>query len=107
MAEFFDYNADRGTWYEADFRDDGSFTIHTRQDVQPVVDAATRARNSGWYDKPLGDFFFQKYATIPAHVELELRQKGINIYNKHQTKDVLKAINRDYPYLKTTNRTHE
>lgn len=107
MAEFFDYNADRGTWYEADFNEDGSFVITTKQDVQPVIDHATRVRNSGYNDKKLGDFYFQRYAVIPAQVEVELRKKGINIYDKHQTKEVLKAINKDYPYLKTTNRHHE
>ena len=54
----------------------------------------------------LKDYYFEHYAVIPAHVELAMRQKGINIYNPAQTKEVLKEINTNYPHLKTTNRTH-
>jgi len=107
MAEFFDYNADRGVWYEADFREDGSFVINTKQDVQPVIDYATRIRNAPFNDTKLGDNYFVRYAVIPTQVELELRKKGINIYNPNQTRELLREINRNYPYLKTTNRHHE
>ena len=107
MAEFFDYNPDRGTWYEADFDSDGNLRrFTTKQDIQPVIDHATRIRNSGVNDKKLKDYYFEHYAVIPAHVELAMRQKGINIYNPAQTKEVLKEINTNYPHLKTTNRTH-
>lgn len=107
MAEFFDYNPDRGTWYEAEFDADGDLVaFHTKQDVQPVIDYAQRQRSSGLNDKKLGDYYFCKYAIIPAHVEVELRQKGINVYNPNQTKELLREINQNYPYLKTTNRTH-
>ena len=91
MSEFFGYNSERGTWYEASFDGDGDLRkFTTMQDVQPVIDHATR-----------------RYAIIPAHVELELKQKGINIYNPNQTKELLKEINTNYRGLKTTYRTHE
>lgn len=106
MSKFLDYNAARGTWYEEDYdHTEDKVIIHTKQDVEPVLERAKLERNSGINDK-VGDF--SKYATIPAHVEVELRQKyGINIYNNGQTKELLKVINRDYPYLKLTNLTHE
>jgi len=39
-------------------------------------------------------------------VEMELKKKGIDIYNPHQTKELIKEINTNYPYLKTTTAKH-
>jgi hypothetical protein len=104
LSKFLDYNPDRGTWYEEDYDHvEDKLVIHTKQDVEPILDVAQRERNSGINDK-VGDL--SKYAIIPAHVEVELRQKGINIYDPRQTKELLRAINRDYPHLKCTNLTH-
>lgn len=105
MPKFLDYNSARGTWYEEDYdHASDKVIVHTKQDVQPVLDLAKEERNSGINDK-VGDF--SRYAIIPAHVEVALRQKGINIYNKHQTKELLREINQNYPHLKTTNLKHE
>ena len=46
------------------------------------------------------------YASIPPIVELKLKEKGIDIYNKDQTKELLKEINENYPWLKTTTKKH-
>lgn len=106
MAQFFDYNPHRGTWYETEEDADGNLTIATRQDIAPVLEETKRRRNHGETDKGIKRDFWH-YATIPAHVELEMKQKGVNIYNKDQTKEMLKMINRDYPYLKNTYLKHE
>lgn len=104
MSEFFGYNAERGTWYEVeDDGLDGDLTIATKQDVEPVLEYTKTLRNSGAHDK-VGDFSY--YACIPAHVELALLDKGININNKHQTKEMIRAIEQDYPYCKVTNLKH-
>lgn len=104
MSEFLDYNAHRGTWYTYAY-DHGEDKAHVgiMQDVQPAIDKAKEERNSGINDK-VGDF--SKYAIIPAHVEVALRQRGINIHNPNQTKELLKVINEEYPGLKYTNLTH-
>ena len=105
MSEFIGYNANRGTYYEYDYdnaKDEAIVTI--KQDVQPVLDRAKEERNSGLNDK-VGEF--SHYAMIPAHVEVALRQRGINIYNPNQTKELLNVINTEYPLLKTTNLHHE
>ena len=102
MAELIGYNAQRGTWYE--YAQDGDkAVVGIKQDVQPVLDLAKEERNSGINDK-VGEF--SRYAIIPAHVEVALRQRGINIYSNNQTKELLKIINQEYPYLKTTNLNH-
>ena len=106
MAKTYDFNPDRGTWYE--YEDDpqtGGLLIHTKQDTQPVIDHATRLRNSGVNDKIRKDDFMH-YATIPAGVEVELRAKGLNIYNRNNSKRLIKEIETNYPYLKVTNLKH-
>jgi hypothetical protein len=42
------------------------------------------------------------FASIPPVVEMQLKQKGIDIYNPNQTKELMKEINENYPYLKLT-----
>jgi hypothetical protein len=106
MSEFLSYNPDRGTWVETDYSaHEDKLYIHTKQDVSPALDLAMDERNSGLNDK-VGDW--NKYATIPAHVELEMRRKyGVNIYDPGHTKRLLKLLNGPYKYLKTTNLKHE
>jgi hypothetical protein len=105
VSKFFDFNYNRGTWYEYDYDEQtDNAIVSIKQDVQPVLDLAKDERNSGINDK-VGDF--SKYAVIPAHVEVALKQRGINIYDQNQTKELLKVINQEYPLLKTTNLHHE
>lgn len=106
MAEFFDWNKDRGTWYEYDYdHDNDKVVIHTKQDVAPILDEARRLRNSGKGDAGVkGEFW--RYAMLPAWFEVELKNRGISLYDKNNTKKILKIINQEYPYLKTTNLNH-
>lgn len=108
MAEVFDWNPDRGTWYEIeDDHQTGGVYIHTKQDVKAALDDAKERRNSGLTERKARKTDFLHYARIPAHVELEIKQKyGISIYDKNETRRLLKIINRDYPYLKTSSYTH-
>lgn len=104
MPQFFDYNAERGTWYEDDWdHGENKFVLHTKQDVAPVLDYAKDQRNSGINDK-VGDFCL--YAVIPAVAELQMRERGIDFYNKHQTKEVIRFIEQEAPNLKCTNLRH-
>ena len=45
------------------------------------------------------------YASIPPVIEMQLRKKGIDINNPLQTKELLKEINTNYPFLKVTTAT--
>ena len=106
MSDFFDWNPDRGTWYEHDFDNQtGETVIHTKQDVKPVVDHCQRLRDSGYIDNGIKKGMWH-YATIPAHVELELRQKGIDLYKQSDTNRLLKEIDQNYPHLKLTYKKH-
>jgi len=107
MAKEYEWNPHKGTWYE--YEDDpqtGGVIIHTKQDVQPVLDRNKKLRNSGVNDlggaRDKNDL--KHYATIPTHVELALREKGIDIYSNKYTKELIKEIERNYPECKVTNR---
>ena len=103
--EFFDYNPENDlTSYteEGDTEDD--LIIRTEQDVEPILDALKAKRNHE------DDSGIKKghwhYCSIPVTVQHEMLKKGINIFNKHQTAEVLKEINTNYPYLKATRKNH-
>jgi len=107
MAEFFGWNPERGVWYEVeDDPQTGGIIIHTKQDIQPHLDWAKKQRASGVNDsggvRDKNDI--KHYAHIPTHVELELRQKGLNIYDKNNTKRLIREIETNYPLCKVTNR---
>ena len=108
MSEFLEYDKHNGMTYSTDF-DNGTdrTVIHSVQDVEPIIDhmAAKRRKNADMGDPGIKRGFWH-YCSIPTHVELALRQKGINIYNKHKTKEVMKEIRTNYPYLMATNKRH-
>lgn len=97
----------RGVWeVTEDEPQTGGIVIHTIQDVQPALDWARKQRNSGANDlggvKDKNDL--KHYATIPAHVIIALRDKGLNVWDKTQTKEIIKEIETNYPLCKVTNR---
>ena len=99
-----EWNPRTGTWYEDEY-DHATDTIivHTKQDVQPLLHYAKAQRNSGVNDK-VGEF--AHYAIIPPTVQVQLKQKGIDINNKNHTSKVIREIETNYKYLKTTNLKH-
>ena len=104
MSEFLDYSPHNGMRYHTeDGEKEGDIIIHSSQDVQPILESLTEKR-SMVEDKKAK---FRHYCSIPTEVEVELRKKGIDIYNKHQTKELLKEINTNYPKLKATRMHHE
>lgn len=107
MSEFFDYDPVAGMTYYTDYdHDNDEIVVHSVQDVQPHLDWAKEVRNSNVADKGIKRDMWH-YAIIPTHVQLELRQKGINIYKKDHWRAMLKEINTNYPHLKMTSLKHE
>jgi len=106
MSKFFEFDPYTGMRYDTEDGDGDDITVHAKQDVQPYIDFATKVRNSGVADKGIKRDIW-KYATIPTHVELAMRDKGINIYKKEHQKAMLKEINTNYPHLKYTRLHHE
>lgn len=109
MAELFDYDPDTGLTRHWDYDEQsGVATIHTSQDVSEVLRRNAYMRNTGAADKSLKkDDYFCKYASIPMVVVMELRKKGIDVFNEDHGKALMRELNTNYKWLKTTELTHD
>lgn len=91
------------TWEDMN---DGHLQIHYRQDVAPILDYTKTLRNDGLTDHGIKNDLWH-YAQIPPVVILEMRFKhGVNVFDKNDLKRVFELINREYPYLKVTEKNH-
>ncbi len=82
--------------------------ITSVQNVNPIIEAATKRRNDDDYSRRGIKEDMWHYARIPDSVALEMRTKyGVDILApKVDWKAVLKCINTHYPALKTTTKHH-
>lgn len=107
MAEFLDYDPDRGISHYFGYNEEtGEAEITTVQDVEAVAEYAktlanddrnfTRGVKKGWW----------LYAKIPAIVELKMRAKGIDLKDPAATKRIIQEINEHYPAFKCTQKNH-
>lgn len=96
---------DRGvSTFEDDY--DGRLQVHYQQDVEPILEYTKRLRNDGLTDYGIKQDLWH-YAQIPPVIILEMRFKhGVDVFNKDHLKRVFELINREYPYLKTTEKNH-
>ncbi len=103
--DWFDYDPLTG---QTDYFDldpmTGQVAIRTEEDVQPLLDLNASYRNEGI--KHVKGAPLRHYATVPMTVILEMRNKGIDFYNKDHAKRVLQEIEINYPNLKVDNMRH-
>lgn len=108
MSIFFDYDPLTGVSQHFDYDPvTEQIRITSSQELTGFLDDLQKKRNdpTAWKKGVKQDW--AHYATIPPIVEMELRKKGIDIYNPHQTKELLREINKNYPFLKVTTAHHE
>lgn len=92
-----------------DLIEDGSqmtAVVEHVQDVQPLIDRNRELANLGATDAGIKKGLWL-YCSIPLTVVVELRNKGINVYNRDHQKRVLQEINTNYPHLRTTHKWHQ
>lgn len=107
MARFLDFDPTRGLYQYEDRTQGGNMQLHYRQDVEPVLDLAKAERDSGLADKAGKKQELYLYARIPPVIQLKLKYEyGLDINNRNHLKRVFEVINRDFPMLKTTDKTH-
>src|SRR6185503_3548553 len=107
MSLLFDHDAVTGVTQYFDYDPvNDNFSITSVQDVKPLLDHLQELRNNPNYSQRGIKHDWWHYATIPSVVEMELKKKGIDIYNKHQTKEIIKEINMNYPWLRATDKRH-
>lgn len=104
MPDFLDYDPLTGIQHETSTEDD-MIVVHTMQDVQPLIDRAQKMRTHGFNDKGIKNGMWH-VADIPPTVILELKKKGLDIFKGDQQvlAKVHQEIERNYPYLKTTDK---
>lgn len=105
MKRLLDTNPVLGTteYFEYDDMTD-KITVRVEQDVTPFLEYARKVRNEPDIGKAQIKDGFWHYAELPDIVIMELRQKGIDVFNPNQTKEILREINANYPYLKLTDK---
>lgn len=103
MSDFFEIDphtgiSTHGKWNETD----QEYTIVRTADVEPVLDYTRAAANEVGLNREDIKRGWWLYAKIPPIVELQLRQKGIDLGNPDHSARLLAEINTHYPYLKCT-----
>jgi hypothetical protein len=107
MAKFLDYDPLRGVTEYEDRTYDGRLQINYSQDVEPILDLAKYERTHGLADKAGKKQDLHLYARIPPVTILELKHKyGLDVFKRDHMKRIMEVINRDYPLLKCTDKTH-
>jgi hypothetical protein len=103
MAEFFEYDPHTGirtdtAWDEATQQ----MSLIRTSDVGPVLDYAKEmAANVGLNREGMSKGHWL-YAKLPPIVILQMRMKGINIFDQNDQKRMFAEINTHYPHLKCT-----
>lgn len=107
MPILFDFDEETGlkTYFDYDpIKDAVSLTY--AQDVSGFLDRMKTLRDDPSYSQKGIKEEWWHYASIPTIVEIEMRKKGIKLEDKNATKKILKEINENYPYLKSTEKRH-
>lgn len=108
MSILFDYDPLTGVSQHFDFDPvTEQIRLTSSQDLSFLMEQLKQKRNNPEAWKKGVKESFAHYATIPPIIELELKKKGIDIYNPNQTKEILREINTNYPFLKATTVRHE
>ncbi len=87
----------------------GTIQITTEQDLTGFLERMKQMRrdSSERWSKGVKESWLH-YASIPSVVIIELKNKGIDVFNPDDEKKMLREINRNYKYLKTVDhKTHE
>ena len=103
MPLLFDHNPDTGVTQYFDYDElTDTMAITSVQDVSEILDDLQKKKNDPEAWKKGVKNSMAHYASIPVVVEMEMRKKGIDIYDKNATKRIMQEIEQNYPYLKTT-----
>ena len=108
MRRLLDQNGDTTTYFDMD-ESSGNIHITTEQDLTGFLERMKKMRrdSSERWSKGVKESWLH-YASIPAVVIMELKNKGIDVFNPEDEKKVLREINRNYKYLKTVDhKNHE
>ena len=103
MSEFFEYDPLTGirtdlSWSESE----QAMTLIRTADVEPVLDFTKACANEAGLNREGIRAGFWLYAKLPPIVILQMRAKGINVFDQNDQKRMFEEINAHYPHLKCT-----
>lgn len=102
MAEFFEYDPLTGIKTETSFDEaTQQMTLHRSADVEGALDHAKRLSNDRGKDTTAIKNGWMQYAVLPPAIILELKAKGINIFDQNDQARMFAEINQNYPHLRT------
>jgi len=103
MPEFFELDPLTGIRTDTSYDEmTGQMTLHRTADVEPVLDfSKTMANEVGINKQGIKDGWWL-YAKLPPIVILQMRAKGINVFDKNDQNRMFEEINTHYPHLKCT-----
>jgi len=103
MSDFFEIDPFSGI--RTDFKwseNDQEYTLLRSADVEPVLDYSKEmAADTSVSQRGIKQGFWL-YAKLPPIVILQMRAKGINVFDQNDQKRMFEEINSVYPHLKTT-----
>ena len=103
MAEFFEYDPLTGIRTETSFNHaTGEMTLTRTADVEPVLDWAKAVSNEVGMNREDIKKGWWLYAKLPPIVILQMKAKGINVFDQNDQGRMFAEINANYPHLKTT-----
>jgi hypothetical protein len=105
MDKWVEYDPVTGVKEENEMAEGGGVIVHKSEDVEGLLDRNKELANSGATNEGIKKGLWH-YASIPLTVQYELLKKGINIARREDYKKLFDEINANYPYLKTTMKTH-
>lgn len=81
---------------------DQQYTIHRTADVEPVLDYAKGLSNELGLNRADIKKGWWLYAKIPPIVIVQMRAKGINVFDRDHQDRMFAELNSNYPHLKCT-----
>lgn len=103
MSEFFEFDRTTGirtdtSWSESEQK----MTLIRTSNVEPVLDFSKAVSNEVGLNRHDIQKGWWLYAKLPPIVILQMRAKGINVFDKNDQKRMFAELNTHYPYLKCT-----
>lgn len=103
MSEFFEYDPLTGIRTDTHWDDmTQEMTLIRTADVEPVLDFSKKISNEVGMNREDMKKGWWLYAKLPPIVILQMRAKGINVFDQNDQRKMFEEINAEYPHLKCT-----
>ena len=103
MSEFFEMDALTGIRTDLAWNESAQeMTLIRTADVEPVLDFTKACANEAGLNREGIRAGWWLYAKLPPIVILQMRAKGINVFDQNDQKRMFEEINAHYPHLKCT-----